>query len=573
MSGTEQPMTDQTATVDGLTVFVAKRIRTMEPGSPLATAVAVRDGIIVEVGTLESLQPWLANHPHTIDERFADQVLLPGLIDPHVHPSLMAALLAVDWITPEAWALPSGPIPATTTPEAFVVELQKLLSRDAAESESESEPLIVFGYHAQFHGEIERPQLDELCPDRPLILWQRSFHELRCNSLGLDFLNAHEGAEWDPHIEIESGKLYESGMTWGLNTLMPIVLEPAVFRRSLVDFAELVRAGGITTIVDVGLGNLDIDVELAGYRDVLDDETIGFATHLMLSAGRVRAKWRDELFDIADAMVAEHPSATTRSRLGVLKAAKFFADGAFIAQLMQVGGAGYIDGHSGAWMMEPAQLLHLVRPWWEQGWDIHIHVNGDMGVESCLDTTRTLLRETPRFDHRTTLHHFGVSNTAQCREMGLLGMHVSANGYYLLLFADRFAERWLGTERASQMTRLGSVVGAGATASVHSDVPMGPLEPLLAASTMVTRRTGQGTVMAPGEALTVDQALRSITIDAAFQMRLDHRIGSIAAGKDADFVALAEDPFDADPATWPEIAIRGAVSRGLVVDPPSPTPG
>lgn len=547
-----------------LTVFTASRIRTMEPTAPEATAIAVRDGLIAEVGTLESLKPWLDRHPHIIDDRFADKILLPGLIDPHVHPSLMAALLAVEWITPEAWDLPRGHVPATTTPQEFQQRLQDLLRRDRDNNVPVDQPLIVFGYHAQFHDEINRVALDEMEAERPLILWQRSFHELRCNTPGLAFLNAAEGAEWDPHIEMEEGRLYESGMAWGLNTLMPIVLEPALLRRSLNEFASLVRAGGITTIADTGLGNLDIDLELSAYRDVLDDDQIGFATHLMLSAGRVRAKWREELFDIADAMVAEHPSATTRNRLGLMKAAKFFADGAFIAQLMKVGGLGLIDGHQGAWMMEPAQLLHLVRPWWERGWDIHIHVNGDLGVEACLDTTKTLLHEHPRFDHRTTLHHFGVSTTAQCREMGELGVHASANGYYLLLFADRFADQWLGTERASQMTRLGSVLASGATASVHSDVPMGPLAPLLAASTMVTRRTSAGSLMGPGEALTVEQAIRTITIDAAFQLRLDHRIGSLAAGKDADLVALDADPFETDPGQWSDIAIAGTVSRGVI---------
>lgn len=553
---------------DPLTVFIARGVRTMEPTSPTATAVAVRNGLIAEVGTLESLRPWLDHHPHVIDDRFADAHLLPGFVDPHVHPSLMAALLAVDWITPEPWNLPGGAVPATLTHDDFIDRLRTLQKRDRDTGIDSDTPLIVFGYHAQFHDspnqEIDRSFLDELEPDRPLVLWQRSFHELRANSAGLEFLDAAEGAAWDPHIDLGAGRLYESGMAWGLKTLMPLVLEPTGFRRSLADFATLVRAGGITTIVDAGLGNLDIDLELPAYRDVLDDDDIGFATHLMLSAGRVRSAWRDELFDIADAMVAEHPSRSTTSRLGMLKAAKFFADGAFLAQLMQVGGLGYIDGHDGAWMMEPAQLLYLMRPWWEQGWDVHIHVNGDLGVDACLEATRTLLHETPRFDHRTTLHHFGVSNTAQCRELAELGMHVSANGYYLHLFADRFAARWLGTERASQMTRLGSVVGAGATASVHSDVPMGPLAPLLAASTMVTRTTRDGTVMGIGEALNAEQALRTITIDAAHQMRLDHRIGSLAAGKDADLVALDTDPFTTDPARWPDIAITGTVSRGQV---------
>ncbi len=536
----------------------------MEPTASPATAIAVRDGLIAEVGTLDSLQPWLRHHEHVIDDRYADSVLMPGLIDPHVHPSLMAALLATDWITPEAWDLPSGPIPATLSHEDWVRQLRGLLEREEQSGVSADTPLIVFGWHEQFHGRIDRELLDSIESERPVIVWQRSFHELRCNSAGLTFLDAEEGAEWDPHIELDTGRLYESGMTWGLNTLMPIVLEPTLLRKNLGEFAALVRAGGITTIVDAGLGNLDIDMELGAYRDVLEDEAIGFSTHMMLSAGRVRQKWKDELFEIAETMLNEQPSASTRKRLGILKAAKLFSDGAFIAQLMKVGGLGYIDGHEGAWMIEPAQLLRLARPWWERGWDIHIHTNGDMGVESCLDMTRALLTESPRFDHRTTLHHFGVSTTAQTRAMGSLGVHVSANGYYLNLFADTFAEQWLGTERASEMTRLGSVVAAGSTASVHSDVPMGPLAPLLAASTMATRRTSAGNVRGAGEALTPEQALRTITIDAAFQMRLDHRIGSLCAGKDADFVALAKNPLEVDPGDWPDIEIVGTVSRGIV---------
>ncbi len=219
-------------------------------------------------------------------------------------------------------------------------------------------------------------------------------------------------------------------------------------------------------------------------------------------------------------------------------------------------------------MIEPAQLLALARPWWERGWDIHVHTNGDLGVEACLDMTRALLDEKPRFDHRTTLHHVGVSTTAQTRAMGRLGVHASANGYYLHLFADAFADQWLGTERASQMTRLGSVVRAGATASVHSDVPMGPLRPLLAASAIATRRTVVGTEMGPHEALEPLEALKAITIHAAYQMRLDHQIGSIAAGKCADFVALDADPLTVDPATWPEIEVSATVLGGIVYETP-----
>ena len=78
------------------TVYTAKRIHTMSDSQPEAQAVAVRDGIILEAGTLESLKPWLANSSHTIDDRFADKVIMPGFIDPHTH---VVSGSAVDGIT------------------------------------------------------------------------------------------------------------------------------------------------------------------------------------------------------------------------------------------------------------------------------------------------------------------------------------------------------------------------------------------------------------------------------------------------------------------------------------------
>ena len=82
-----------------ITVFTAKRIHTMSDSAPEASAVAVCDGIILEAGTLESLKPWLDSHPHEIDTRFADKILMPGFIDPHLHPFIGAVLLPSTFIT------------------------------------------------------------------------------------------------------------------------------------------------------------------------------------------------------------------------------------------------------------------------------------------------------------------------------------------------------------------------------------------------------------------------------------------------------------------------------------------
>ena len=286
---------------------------------------------------------------------------------------------------------------------------------------------------------------------------------------------------------------------------------------------------------------------------------VPFRQYLIPAIGRYRLEYGPDFAE----KLAEHEGLRT-DRIRFLHAAKFFADGAFIAQLMQVGPPGFIDGHEGAWMANPDRIADHIRPSWEAGRRIDVHVNGDMGLDAVLDAVGVLLHETPRFDHRTVVHHFGLSTQAQSRRMAALGVSVQANGYYLRLFGDAFIDRWLGTERASQMTRVGSARRNGISVALHSDLPMGPLRPLLAASIMATRTSMSGEVLAPAERLTPYDALAAVTIEAAWQLRLDHEIGSLAAGKQADLTILDDDPFEIDPAGWPEISIRATVLGGEV---------
>nr|MCS5571395.1 hypothetical protein [Pseudomonadales bacterium] len=88
-----------------ITIFKAKKIITMNPSWPVGTAVAVRDGRILEVGTIDSLQPWLAEDEPQVHD-FGEQIVLPGLIDPHLHPVMAAVLLPMQFVTAMEWQLP-----------------------------------------------------------------------------------------------------------------------------------------------------------------------------------------------------------------------------------------------------------------------------------------------------------------------------------------------------------------------------------------------------------------------------------------------------------------------------------
>src|SRR5438270_4317192 len=113
-----------------ITVFVAKKIVTMDPGWPVATAVAVQDGKILSVGSLEDLKPWLIGRKHTIDRTFADKVVFPGLIEAHGHPIIGGTSLTRPLLTSLPTPSPYGPaFPGVKTREKAVAQLREYVAK------------------------------------------------------------------------------------------------------------------------------------------------------------------------------------------------------------------------------------------------------------------------------------------------------------------------------------------------------------------------------------------------------------------------------------------------------------
>jgi predicted amidohydrolase YtcJ len=160
-----------------ITIFEAAKIVTMEPANPSARFVAVADGIILGIGnSLAELEPWTRGRAFEVDRRFARDVLMPGLIDPHVHPMLAAVSLNLLFLAPDDWKLPSGTYPGVQTQAGYRQRLAELLAK------SNANPFICWGYHELFHGPLDRALLDQMAPDRPVIIWQRSFHDIFANT-------------------------------------------------------------------------------------------------------------------------------------------------------------------------------------------------------------------------------------------------------------------------------------------------------------------------------------------------------------------------------------------------------
>ena len=536
-----------------LRVFTAKSIITMNASLPRATAVAVRDGQIIEVGSLESMQPWLDAHPHRLDDRFSDAIMVPGLIDPHLHPTMAAVLLPMVFITAMQWRFPWGTTEPTTTADAY----DKRLAEVAAENTQEL--LITWGHHALWHGEMSRARINAIDSTTPIVVWNRSFHEVCMNDGALALLGIdQESVGKRQQIDLPRGRFFENGLGYAIQKLNPWILAPDRLHHGLERLRDVVHFGGHTTIADLAVGIFDFDTEMAGLTKVLDQPTVPFRTELVANALALSAR-HDEA---ALAQFIDELPARNTDKLNFRRRVKLFADGAFFAEIAQLQAPGYIDGHAGEWLMVPEKLESAARTYWNQGYQIHVHVTGDLGVELALDVLEKLQWERPRFNHGYTLEHFGFCTPEQIDRAAALGAQISANVYYLHELSAIYANRSVGYERASSMARLGSAVGAGITTALHSDFTMAPAQPLNSMWVAVNRVNASGDLMGEHERLSPQQGLAAITIDAAKVLGRAEEIGSIRAGKKADFTILAQDPLTIDPMQIKDIPIIATVFEG-----------
>lgn len=543
------------------TVFAARRVITMDPATPEATAVAVAGGRITAVGALEDLREL-----GPVDRSLADAVLCTGLIDQHLHPVLGASTLMSEVIAIEDWVLPGKTFPAARTPDGYRQRLAEAERRLA----DPGEWLFSWGYHALWHGPLDRAALDAVSATRPIVVWQRSCHEWYLNSAAIAALGltaeamAGHGAA-SSMVDLAAGHWWESGMNLLLPALAPQLLTPDVLAAGLRQLVAYLHRNGVTAINEPGLMWAAEPWEL--YQQILGDDETPFGTTFLVDARSQADSGMDPADAVADAEAQVARAAVGKVRL-LPRQVKLFADGAIISQLMQMrdpylDSAGHPDlCHHGEWLMQPDTFRAFARAYWEAGWQLHIHVNGDAGLDLVLDTLEACMAAHPRTDHRSVIVHFANSTEEQVDRIAALGALVSANPYYPVGFAEKYRDHGLGAGRADSMVRAASVLRRGIPLSLHSDLPMGPAAPLALASFAVNRRTPSGRVAGPEQRIGVHDALRGVTAEAAYSWRLENELGSATAGKAANFTVLAQDPYTVDPAMLGDIEVLGTVYAG-----------
>jgi predicted amidohydrolase YtcJ len=555
-----QDMAAATASLPPATIYTAKEIVTLDPGKPKAEAVAVVGDRILAVGSLEELTKTIGDQAYTIDRSFADQVVVPGLIAQHDHPLLAALMMTAEIVSIEDWVLPSGTAPAAKDHADYI----KRLTEACAKLEDSEALMFTWGFHHYFHGKLTRAELDKISTTRPIIVWHRSCHEFYLNSVALKKFGITK--EWYGQLSgspleqsnFEEGHFWEQGMFAVLPLIAPVVASPDRLRQGFEVSENYLHANGITLGCEPG-GVLSKPLQEA-VNAVFSDAATPFRFYFIPDGKSLVGAHPD------DQVVPETEKLLTWGHGNTAylpKQVKLFADGAIYSQAMQVREP-YTDGHKGEWMMDLDFFERGFRIYWDAGYQIHVHVNGDAGLDMVLNTLEKNMRRHPRHDHRTVIVHFAVSQKDQVERIKRLGAIVSANPYYTTALADNYSKAGLGPERADNLVRMGDVERAGIPFSYHSDMPMAPAQPLFLMHCGVNRITQSGRVAAPEQRVSREGALQAVTLGAAYSLQMEKELGSIVPGKLANFTILADNPVTCDALKIKDIAVVATMLEGRV---------
>ncbi|OBJ48389.1 amidohydrolase [Mycobacterium sp. 1423905.2] len=529
-------------------VVITGTILTVDDARPTAEALAVADGRILAVGDRSDVAGLIGPDTQTVD--VGNGCVMPGFVEAHGHP-LMEAIALSDRLVDIR--------PVTLRDAGQVVQAVR---REAALRGASGaylngwDPLLQLGLPDPTLG-----WLDDIAPDGPLVIMHNSGHKAFFNShaarrAGLtrdtpDPKGARYGRDADGELD---GTAEETGAVFPLlSGAIQLSDYPAML---LAECARLNQAG-LTTCSEMAFD--------PSFRPLVEQL-------------RDRLTVRLRTYEISNTQLATDATPGQGDDMLRQVGIKIWVDGSpWIGNIAL--SFPYLDteatrtigvppGSCGCANYTAEQLTEIVEAYFPGGWQMACHVQGDAGVDTILDVYEQALRRHPRADHRLRLEHVGAIRPEQLRRAVELGVTCSIFVDQIHYWGDVIVDGLFGPERGSRWMPAGSAVAAGMRISLHNDPPVTPEEPLRNISVAATRTAPSGRVLAPEERLTVEQAIRAQTIDAAWQLQADEVIGSLEVGKYADLVVLSADPRTVPADQIADLQVRATYLAGRQVYAP-----
>jgi predicted amidohydrolase YtcJ len=503
-------------------VLTGGRVHTLDPGKPLASAVAVSHGVIVGVGSDAEVARLVG--PHTKVIRLEGHTLIPGFQDSHAHLlEIGEARMNVDLVGAKTYAEVVERVRA-------VVQGRKkgdwVRGRGWHEEKWTSRPKdAVRGFPTE-------AALSKISPDNPVILSRADGHAVLLNALGLSLMGITDKTPDPPGGEVikdAAGRPTGVLVDRAEDLVHPPDPTPEERERALDLAEEECARKGITSLDDAGVSP---DV-IALYKRRAEERKLSLRIYAMV-------------FGLEALKAFGPPQIGLGGGFLTVRSVKLLADGALGSRGAALL-APYDDdpGNTGLFRTPPEIILETARYGLAHGFQVNVHAIGDRANRVVLDSFETAFRENPGVkDPRFRVEHAQLLNAADIPRFATLGVIASMQGIHAT--SDRpWAPQRLGMARVQEGAYVWQkLLKSGARIINGTDAPVEDVDPIRCFYASVTRMDETGHPPGgfdPDQRMTRDEALRSYTLEGAYGNFEESTKGSIEVGKFADFTVLSQD--------------------------------
>lgn len=545
------------------TVFRNGRVYTVEDSQPWAQAVVVQGNRIAYAGDDAGAMKLAGKRAEVVD--LAGRMMMPGFVEGHWH-------LATTVFARGAWV--------------NYEDVSEIYASVRKYAESHPKDIIITGFgwmppNFPPTGPTKDP-LDAIVPNRPVLLISNDFHNYWVNSKFLEMAGVTKntprdvvpGASWyekDPTTGEPTGFICEAPALFAvLEALAKHGIEPFTAQATTAAMEEWqpkLAGAGITTFFDAGFVVWP-DQQHIGFDILLDLERRGKLLQRVIGSYYHNDPKIDGL-----AIIKEYRKKY-QTPLVQATTLKLVVDGTEIAQT-----AYYLQPYAGRpdWrgepLFSPEVLNRVVREADAAGIDMHAHCCGDAGVRIMLDACHAAYKANGPRDRRDTICHAFLTDPSDIPRFRRLGVVANTQIQWGVPDLSQLRTReLLGEERWNRMYTFKSFINEGVTVSFGMDalatgyrVVYKPLEAIQAGRTRQEPGKPNGPLQPPAsECLSVPELIRGYTLNAAYQLRMEDKVGSIKAGKLADLIVLDQNVFDVGPHEIGKVDVQLTMMNGRV---------
>ncbi len=513
-------------------IIVNANVVTINTEKPRAEAVAIRDGRILAVGSYNEVHKYINSATKVLD--FEGKTVVPGFVDCHVHMT----------------GLGQQHLQTLDLRNVGSIDEMKRKIREYADRYPEKSWILGGRWDHERFSERRLPtrwDLDEAVWDKPVFLLRVCGHVGVVNTKALKLADIGREATVDGGaVDKDTASGEPNGILRenALNLIWKVIPKPNIteLKKACIKACRKAVENGLTGVHWI----VDSADEIRVIQKLYNDGKLPLRVYLGISAN---------LLNNLSELGLATGFGGDMVRLGFLK---ILADGSLGARTAALKEP-YADKPetSGMLIYSQRRLNTLVLKAHEAGWQLAVHAIGDRAIESVLEAFSKALKKFPRKDHRHRIEHCSVLNPRLIRRMKRLGLIASVQPHFIV--SDFWVVNRVGAERARWVYPFKTLLKTGIVVASGSDCPVEPINPLFGVWAAVARKNFCE------ESLTVEEAIKTYTLNAAYASFDEARMGTIEVGKFADLTVLSDDPFRVAPDEIRNIKVEMTIVGGKIV--------